>query len=366
MKKLLVVIAFFILIVTACVPVATTPQQSEPPVAYIDSVLPMTITQGDKLTFTGHGTAKTGSVVAFQWRSSEDGVISNAPTFATSSLSVARHTIYFKVQSNTGDWSPEVYFFINVVPAGATKPVINVFACVPSTIIEGNQVTINWNVSNATTVNITPDIGNVPLSGNRTVSLNQTTVYTLSATNVAGNTTTDARVNVTKAPVHTIELNTIIQENGSARYDGITVPYTLVGVKDGPYMWEGFLSFDISMIPQNATIKTAFLDISDHEVYGTPFNLLGNLGVFPITFSKIGTKTFISNFPGGAVVSIRTEPTQQLYSGLLTSTIQEMVSLKSTRYQLRLQFEKYFYSLVGDNYMALLTNKPKLIITYED
>jgi hypothetical protein len=366
LKKLLFVVPALLMLASACVPVATTQTSSTPPTAYVDSVLPQTINQGDKLTFSGHGTDKTGSVVAFQWRSSEDGVISNAPSFSTSTLSVARHTIYFKVQNNFGTWSPEAYFFINVVPAGATKPTINSFLCTPGSVTEGAIATLSWNVSNATKVTVDPDIGGVSMIGSRTVSPKSTTTYIITASNDAGSVSYETKLLITTAPVHTVDLYSIAQENSSIRYDGITTPIPIVGVKDGPYQWQCFFSFDISMIPQNAVIKSASLDISNHDIVGSPFNNLGTLGAFSIISSRIGTKQYISPYPGGAVFSIKTEPTQPITSNMLTNAVQDLVSARSSRFQIRLQFEKFYYSLTGDNYFTFSSDRTKLSVTWEN
>ncbi|MHB8108976.1 MAG: golvesin C-terminal-like domain-containing protein [Syntrophorhabdaceae bacterium] len=71
--------------------------------AVIDSITPSTATEGQAVTFAGHGTG--GTITSYQWTSSIDGVFSNFADFATSSLSVGTHTITFKVKDDTGVWS---------------------------------------------------------------------------------------------------------------------------------------------------------------------------------------------------------------------------------------------------------------------
>ncbi|MBZ0157892.1 MAG: chitobiase/beta-hexosaminidase C-terminal domain-containing protein, partial [Alphaproteobacteria bacterium] len=79
-----------------------------PPVGYIDSISPSSITAGELVTFTGHGTDADGTITGYNWRSSISGQLSAATSFSTSALPAGTHTIYFKVQDNTGEWSTEV------------------------------------------------------------------------------------------------------------------------------------------------------------------------------------------------------------------------------------------------------------------
>jgi len=81
--------------------------QNNPPSAYIDSISPSPATQGQSVSFQGHGSDSDGSIVAYNWRSSINGQLSTLSSFSTSGLSVGAHTIYFKVQDNSGSWSTE-------------------------------------------------------------------------------------------------------------------------------------------------------------------------------------------------------------------------------------------------------------------
>ena len=94
------------------------------PTAYIDSISPNPATQGQSVSFSGHGTDPDGSVVGYNWRSSIDGQLSTSSSFSTSSLSVGTHTIYFKVQDNSGAWSTEATatLTINLSPPSNQKP----------------------------------------------------------------------------------------------------------------------------------------------------------------------------------------------------------------------------------------------------
>lgn len=72
------------------------------------------------------------------------------------------------------------------ISTSGQPPAINSFDASPSSISAGESSTLSWNVSGATTVSIDQGIGNVALTGRRAVMPSVTTVYTLTATNVAG------------------------------------------------------------------------------------------------------------------------------------------------------------------------------------
>jgi len=79
----------------------------------------------------------------------------------------------------------------------AAKPTISSFAASPPSINQGQQTTLSWNVSGATTVTIQPDIGGVVQTGSLTLTPNASVSYTLTANNEAGSSTSSTNVNVT-------------------------------------------------------------------------------------------------------------------------------------------------------------------------
>jgi hypothetical protein len=87
-----------------------------------------------------------------------------------------------------------------VVPAGSGPPppgvpVINQFVSDADTL-SGAYVTLSWNVSNATSITISPTVGSVSAIGNRQVTPAATTIYTLTATNAAGSANRTLQVTV--------------------------------------------------------------------------------------------------------------------------------------------------------------------------
>jgi peptidoglycan-associated lipoprotein len=72
----------------------------------------------------------------------------------------------------------------------------------PATIERGGSTTLQWEASNASTVTITPELGNVPAMGNRSVSPTSSVTYQATATGPGGSASDIARVtvNVPAAP----------------------------------------------------------------------------------------------------------------------------------------------------------------------
>jgi hypothetical protein len=73
------------------------------PVAYIDSISPSPAVEGEVVTFSGHGTDVDGFVVAYNWRSSVDGFLSDQSSFTTSDISIGNHTLTVTAVDNAGN-----------------------------------------------------------------------------------------------------------------------------------------------------------------------------------------------------------------------------------------------------------------------
>jgi len=122
------------------------------------------------------------------------------PVEASGDLKVspaATRTYTLTASNNAGSTTAAVT--LTVIPVTG-QPFINIFSASPDSIRLGDSSTLEWQVTGATSVIITPGVGSVPASGTRTVSPGQTTVYVLSATNRVGVTTHTALVTVTFQP----------------------------------------------------------------------------------------------------------------------------------------------------------------------
>jgi hypothetical protein len=363
LKKIILACIILLSLISGCTAVSPV-EPNEIPVAYIDSVSATTAVLGDVVNFSGHGTDKEGSVVAYQWRSSIDGVLSTMADFSTSTLSVAKHTIYFQVQDNRGDWSKEVYVFVNVVPTHIGIPIINVFQAKPDYIQPGESAVLTWDVAYADTVVISPDIGNVSLIGSRTVYPQKNMIYTVTATNDQGQTKADTMVGILVKQVKTVELYSIPEEDGTVKRSGEIEFDPMAGETSSSLPMQAFLSFDISVIPDTAQIQNVSFDISNHATYGLPFNFLGAMGIFHDQYGTLDSNDYVIGYPGNAMYSVYSEPWQPYSSNLFTDSMQGEVNKGSNRFQIRLQFANYYYGSGQANYIALQSNKVKVTVSY--
>jgi hypothetical protein len=304
--------------------------------------------------------------VAYQWRSSVDGVLSTLTDFSTSSLSVAKHTIFFMVQDNRGDWSKEVYVFVNVVATHSGSPIVNVFQVKPDYIAPGESAVLSWDVSYADTVVISPDIGNVALIGSRTVYPEKNITYVINASNSQGISKAETRVSLLVKQTKTIELYSIAAEDGTVRKDTVVEFEPMVGENASSIPMQAFLSFDISMIPADATILNVLFDMSNHSIYGYPFNYLGAMGVYQTQFTMLESKNYMIGFPGNGLFYAYSDPTKPYESNLFVDAVQSQINKGSTRFQIRIQFERYFYTGGQPHYLGLNSDKIKLTILYQN
>jgi hypothetical protein len=364
LRRVIIACLLLLSVIAGCTTVSPV-GPNEVPVAYIDSVSANTAIIGDVVSFRGHGTDQEGNVVAYEWRSSIDGVLSTMAEFSTSDLSVAKHTIYFKVQDNIGDWSKEVFVYVNVVATHFGNPVVNIFEIDPDYITAGDSAVLRWDIAYADSLVITPDIGNVSSIGTRTVYPQQNTTYVLTATNEQGQIKAQTRINILINQTKVLELYSIPGEDGTVKRGAVVEFDPMVGGDKYGTPMQAFLSFDISMIPSDAVIQNVTLDISNHATYGYPFNFLGALGIYHDQYGTLDGDDYHVGSPGDALYYTYTEPWQPYASNLFVDAVQEEVNKGSSRFQVRLEFEKYYYDENKVNYIALNSDKVRLTVTYE-
>lgn len=70
----------------------------------------------------------------------------------------------------------------------------------PTSVQQGQPVTLNWRTENATDVRIEPGVGKVDLSGSQSVTPQASTTFRLTATGAGGTQEATARVTVTPPP----------------------------------------------------------------------------------------------------------------------------------------------------------------------
>jgi len=386
LRKAAIAILVLAVLVTGCVrPVVNTKLA---PLAYIDSVSSPKVFTGEKVSFTGHAISSTGQVVGYNWRSSINGNLSQLSSFETDQLSAGQHTIWFKAQDNYGNWSDEVGTNVNVViPGAAERLSVRVFTATPPVINDGEWSTLTWDVSGYGSVRIDPDIGDVSMSGSRTVQPRRDTIYTIFARNDDGILTASTEIIVTPLYVYTTTLYSVAAEDGTVRKDKVVLDPVLVGQNEMQIPMQGFLSFDISSIPRNAIIKSVALDVSKTVVVNSPFPFQGSLNIYNQQYGVLlKPSDYMVIVPAGYVYCWNYNfvatmmPSTPFTSPDFVSTLQKQLDAGSDRYQLRLQFEKYYYysradytnqryqgSYTGEssaNYLDISAGNAKLIVRY--
>jgi hypothetical protein len=386
LRKAAIAILMLAALVTACVrPVVDTKLA---PLAYIDSVSSPRIYSGEKVKFAGHAISSNGQVVGYNWRSSVNGNLSQLASFETDTLTAGQHTIWFKAQDNYGNWSDEVGTNVTVVvPGGPERMSVRVFTATPPVIKDGEWATLTWDVSGFGSVRIDPDIGDVSMSGSRTVQPRKDTIYTIFARNDEGTLTASTEVIVTPLYVYTTTLYSVAAEDGTVRKDKVVLDGVMVGQNEMQIPMQGFLSFDISSIPRDAIIKGVALDTSNAVVINSPFPWQGALNIYNQQFgSSLGPNNYSVIMPAGYVYSWNYNfvatmmPSTPFTSPDFVTTLQKQLDAGSSRYQVRLQFEKYYYYTRGDytsqrytgaytvdssaNYLDISAGNARLIVRY--
>jgi hypothetical protein len=75
-------------------------------------------------------------------------------------------------------------------------PEVKKFTATPDTVTQGQQVTLSWEVSDATRITMQPEIGTIPASGTRSITPSSTITYKIIAANDTASTTREVTVNV--------------------------------------------------------------------------------------------------------------------------------------------------------------------------
>lgn len=121
------------------------------------------------------------------------GNVSLSGSFVVSPTANTTYVITASGPAGTASQSCSVTVTVNTVIG---LPRIIRFTGAPTSIVAGEKSTLVWQVENADTVSIQPALGTVQLTGTQDVSPLQTTTYTLTATNKAGNQTATVTIAV--------------------------------------------------------------------------------------------------------------------------------------------------------------------------
>jgi peptidoglycan-associated lipoprotein len=100
---------------------------------------------------------------------------------------------------------------VTAPPAAAPAPTAELSAT-PSVISAGDQVTLRWTTTDATSVTIDNGVGSVPTVGVKTVTPTETTTYHLTATGDGGTADATATVTVNPPPAVSVPSNGMTAE----------------------------------------------------------------------------------------------------------------------------------------------------------
>ena len=185
-NKLWIILAIFALLATAggCIPGFTSPT------IVTFEVLPQNVIYGQSANLVWSVNGAETVII-------EPGIgqVASTGSYQVSPQEQVSYTLTASNRSSSISKSVTLNVTTNITIIG--------FSANPSSVSMGESSNINWNVSGATNVSITPDIGQVALSGNRSVSPSDTTTYTLTASAGQDQKTATTTVTVNKAPIIT-------------------------------------------------------------------------------------------------------------------------------------------------------------------
>jgi peptidoglycan-associated lipoprotein len=122
----------------------------------------------------------------------------------------------------------------------------------PSTISAGDQVTLSWKTTDATSVSI-DGIGDVPTTGVKTVTPTASITYHLTARGEGGTTEASAHVTVNAPPAVAVPSNTMsAEEEFRANVQDIFFDYDTYDIRSDS---QGVLSHDASYLASHPNIK---------------------------------------------------------------------------------------------------------------
>ena len=181
------------------------------------------------------------------------------------------------------------------------------FEADPEAVPSGEVSTLSWETVGATEVSILPLIGEVDLTGSEEVTLTgeQTETFTLTATNGVDTLTATVEVEsyLEMPDSYTVTLVAVIEESGYVRStEAPWDEYIYVGDDNNDIGVQGFVTFDISDIPEDAMIVGVVVDFSDYNTpLGTPFDDLGCLRAYVDDFGTLDGGDYFDGTPVGAI-----------------------------------------------------------------
>ena len=167
----------------------------------------------------------------------DNGVGNVAATGSTTVSPTTTTTYTLTAVGPSGNVTATTTVTVGTAPPVTGNPQIVRFEASPLSIKPGDQTTLSWTTTGATTVSIS-GVGSVTPNGSTTVSPAQTTTYTLSATSADGKTVT-APITITVAPgtipqvVVFVATPTTIDAGGSTKLCWQVTGATAINIEPG-------------------------------------------------------------------------------------------------------------------------------------
>ena len=182
----------------------TTPAVSRTTITVNDPPLEPVIDSFDATRGGSSDTIIRGGSSLIEWETTDalsvsiPGVGSNLPANGSRTVSPQQTTEYVLTATGAAGTTPAVSrTTITVNDPPLDDPVIDSFDATPNTIIRGGSSLLEWETTDAISVDIDGVGSNLPANGSRTVSPQQTTTYELTANGAAGTTPDTDSVTVT-------------------------------------------------------------------------------------------------------------------------------------------------------------------------
>jgi hypothetical protein len=126
------------------------------------------------------------------------------------------------------------------------------------------------------------------------------------------------------------------------------------------------------MIPKGAFIKSASLDMTNMNISGSPFTLLGSMAIYSDDYGDLDDADFVygedipGGYPGPALVVTYTQPIQPYSYAVIAEAIQNLVDSGKTRFKIRVQFERNYARDRQADLVEFIPDRTTLTVIYEE
>ncbi len=91
--------------------------------AQVDNItMPARVVAGNPVSISAQASDSVANIIAYEWKSDRDGLLSTQESFNTSSLSLGSHVISVRVEDSQGHWSEPVFKILDVVATNQITP----------------------------------------------------------------------------------------------------------------------------------------------------------------------------------------------------------------------------------------------------